>query len=187
MKKIFLFAAFLAMPFFLTAQDITQEHNKLIDDHLQSKLSIEKEPVKSPDISKVFAGSFYKVRIDFIYQYENSVQSYGCHDCYVNITNGKLTEFQQLSSDGELKELLSMLKSEFRIRNEADAKVFEAALNALYPVDQKDVANIKHMNKAAQWIFIRGKFFDDNTAVIVSVAPDGRLSKIELMLSYQAS
>lgn len=184
-KLIFIIAVFI--PLGLAAQQNNQAHLKQIDEHLISKMVIEKEPIESPVVSKVFAGSFYKVAVYFVYEEENSVSSFGCHDCYVNITDGRLTEFQQLSSDMELKELFSMLKKEFRLSSETDAVAFEAALNALYPVDKNEMQNVKHLKKENQWIFIRNKFFDDYTAVIVTVNPNGSVSKIELKLAYPVS
>ena len=92
-----------------------------------------------------------------------------------------------MSSDTELKELFSLLKTDFRLKNETEAVSFEAALNSIFPVDEKEKQNVKHLKKENQWIFIRGKFFDDDTAVIVSVAPDGTVSKIELVLAYHVS
>jgi hypothetical protein len=185
MKKI-IYLLGLLLPLTLSGQIGDQSHLKQIDEHLISKLSIEKNPIESPVLNKVFAGSFYRIGIFFVYEEENSVSSYGCHDCYINITDGNLTEFQQLSSDQELKELFSFLRSDFHLKNETDAAAFEAALNVLYPVDKEEQGNVKHINKASQWIFIRGKFFDDDTAVIVTTDPSGVVSRIELKLSYTA-
>jgi hypothetical protein len=77
-----------------------------------------------------------------------------------------------------------MIKKGFLLKDEAAAKLFEAALNVLYPLDEDKRASIRHMKKDTQWIFIRDKFFDDYTAFIVSVGPNGAISKIEVKLGY---
>jgi hypothetical protein len=41
------------------------------------------------------------------------------------------------------------------------------------------------MKKDSQWIFLREKFFDDYIAFVVTTAPDGKVTKIDLVLGYQ--
>jgi hypothetical protein len=86
--------------------------------------------------------------------------------------------------DLECPILMSMIKKNFLLKDENAAKLFEASLNVLYPVDEKEVQNIKHLKKGSQWIFLRGKFFDDYTAFIVTTGTNGIVTKIELKLSY---
>jgi hypothetical protein len=89
--------------------------------------------------------------------------------------------------DLECPVLMSMIKKEFLLKDEAAAKLFEASLNVLYPLDEKEMPNVKHMKKGTQWIFIRNKFFDDSTAFIVTVTPAGAVTKIELKLAYMVN
>jgi hypothetical protein len=79
---------------------------------------------------------------------------------------------------------MSLIKKDFLIKDENTAKLFEASLNVLYPVDEKEIPNVRHLHKGSQWIFLRGKFFDDYTAFIVTVGTNGAVTKVELVLSY---
>jgi hypothetical protein len=79
---------------------------------------------------------------------------------------------------------MSMIRKEFLLKDENTARLFESALNVLYPVDEGEVQNVKHLQKDSQWIFLRGKFFDDFTAFILTTGPNGAVTNIELKLAY---
>ena len=92
-----------------------------------------------------------------------------------------------IHTDLECPVLMSLIKKDFFLKDENSAKLFEASLNTLYPVDKKEIPNVKHLKKGSQWIFLRGKFFDDYTAFIVTTGANGAVTKIELKLSYPLS
>lgn len=181
---LFIFIMLLTMKTF--AQQIDSATEKIINDYVISRLIIEKEPADPSLLSQVFSGKFYKVNTFYYYasREENSESSAACNQFWLNVDNGKLTEVQQLFSDSNLPDVLSLLKKDFFLKDEASALKFENALNALFPVDEKEKLNIKHMKKNFQWIFLRGKFFDDSTAVIVTTNPNGSVSKVEVVLAY---
>jgi len=180
MKNVVLYLIIFLFSCSLNAQEIDAGSAKLIEDHIKSRLNIEKELINPQAVEKVFYGTFYKVGPGFFFP-----DGYGgCIEYYLNLNDGKVTELQKLGYDMEMKELLALLRKEFRLKDEAGAVIFETALNALFPVDEKDKPDVRHMKKNNQWIFLRGKFFDDDTAVIVSVNPDGTVSKIYLILAY---
>jgi hypothetical protein len=52
-------------------------------------------------------------------------------------------------------------------------------------VKESERAGIKHMKKNNQWVFLRGKFFDDQTAVVATVAANGTITKLQVMLAYK--
>lgn len=189
MKKILFFLFVMLLSVNISAQQIDSVTEKLINEYVITRMIIEKEPADPALTNQVFSGKFYKVNTFYIYatREENSESSAACNQFWLNVDNGKVTEVQQLSSDSNLPDVLSLLKKDFRLKDEASAVKFEQSLNALFPVDKDDVLNIKHMKKNNQWIFIRGKFFDDNTAVIATTNPDGTVSKVEVLLAYPAS
>lgn len=189
MKRNLLILCVLMFSMIISAQQIDSATEKLINDYVITRMIIEKEPADPILLSQVFSGKFYKVNTFYIYatREENSESSAACNQFWLNVDNGKITEVQQLSSDSNLPDVLSLLKKDFRLKDEASATKFEKSLDALFPVDKDDVLNVKHMKKNNQWIFIRGKFFDENTAVIATTNPDGSVSKIEVLLAYPAS
>jgi hypothetical protein len=86
--------------------------------------------------------------------------------------------------DLECPVLMSVIKKDFFLKDESTAKLFEAALNVLYPVDDDEIQNVKHLHKGSQWIFLRGKFFDDFTAIIVTTGSNGAVTNVDLKLAY---
>jgi hypothetical protein len=166
----------------LSAQTIDGQSQKLIEAFVKSNIDIQTEAIDQAAVSKVFTGIFYKLKVGFI---ETGVGASSCgSDNYININAITIKMTEGIFMDLECPILMSLIKKDFLLKDENAAKLFEAALNVLYPVDEKEVPNIKHFKKGSQWIFLRGKFFDDYTAFIVSTGTTGIVTKIELKLSY---
>jgi len=180
MKNQFLFLIAVLLPLSLTAQTVDPRSQKLIDDYIKSHLFIEADTFATKAAGKVFTGNFYKVTAGF--QEEDGTSS--CGNYYFNINEGLMKQYEGLHSDMELPGLFSLLRKDFLLKDESGALLFEAALNELYPVDEDEKATIRHFKKGEQWIFIRNKFFDDYTAIIVTAAAAGAISKIEVKLGY---
>ena len=183
MKKTFLALIAILIPLCISAQ-VDDATKKALDAYVMSKMSIDRTQLEPAILGKVFNGRFYEMNLGFA-SVDGSILS-GSDYC-LNIDNGKVTEVPSLSSDMELTTMFSLVKKDFLLKDEPSALTFEKSLDILFPPRDSDKANVKHMKKNNQWIFIRGKFFDDSTAVIVTVNPNGSISKIELKLSYQAS
>jgi hypothetical protein len=180
MKKILFYLFLLAFPVSLTAQTIGAQDEKLIDDYLHKNLTSAKTLVGPAAVSKVFVGTFYLVDPSFN---TDEGLSY-VMELPMNINAGEIVLYELLSTDKELPALMSLIKKDFLLKDESNAKLFEAALNELYPVKENERAGVKHLKKNNQWIFFRAKFFDDQTAVIVTTAPNGTITKIEVKLAY---
>jgi hypothetical protein len=166
----------------LTAQTIDGQSQKLIETFVKSKIDIQTETIDPVAVSKVFSGKFYKLNVGYI---ETGAGSSSCSDDnFININGTTVNTIESVHTDLECPVLISMLRKDFLLKDENTAKLFEAALNVLYPVDEKETANVKHMKKGSQWIFLRGKFFDDYTAFIVTTGTNGMVTKIEVKLAY---
>jgi hypothetical protein len=173
---VFLFAASLS------AQTIDSQSQKLIEAFVKSNIDIKSETIDQAAVSKVFTGKFCKIMVGFI---ESGAGSSSCGDNnYVNINETTIKMTEGIHMDLECPILISLIKKDFLLKDENAAKLFEASLNVLYPVDKKEVPNIKHLKKGPQWIFLRGKFFDDYTAFIVTTGTNGIVTKIEVKLAY---
>jgi len=166
----------------LSAQTIDNQSKKLIETFVKSNIDIQTEAIDQVAVSKVFTGIFYKLKVGFI---ETGVGASSCgSDNYININEATVKMIEGIFMDLECPVLMSMVKKNFLLKDESTAKLFEASLNVLYPVDEKEAQNIKHLKKGSQWIFVRGKFFDDYTAFIVTTGPNGIVTKIEVKLAY---
>ncbi len=180
MKTLFIYLAFLLVPVSLTAQTVSSQDEKVINDFLSRTLNQEIEVVAPEAVSMVFAGKFYKVSPGFDFPDGSGY----CTDYSFNVNGEVVVVNEKLSTDMDLPQLLSIVKKGFLLKDEAAAKLFEAALNTLYPVDEDELPGVKHIKKDNQWIFVRDEFFDDHTAVIATVSGNGTITKLEVILGY---
>jgi len=181
MKTYLLYLILVLLPVNIFAQTIAPQDEKLIDNYLREKLTSAKFVVGPVAVSKVFNGNFYIV--DPTYNIPDGAVYVA--ELYFNINEGAIVIYKTLTNDKELPVLLSLVKKGFLLKDESGAKLFEAALNELYPVKESERAGIKHIKKNNQWIFLRAKFFDDQIAVIVTTAPAGTITNMELKLAYK--
>jgi hypothetical protein len=183
MKKtaLLLYLFLILVPVNMAAQTINAQDEKLIDDYLRDNLTSEKTVVSGVAIGKVFNGNFYIVDPG----YKSPEGTAYVTEFFVNVSGGEMVLFEQLTNDKDLPVLLSLVKKGYLLKDEASAKLFEASLNELYPVKESDRQGIKHIKKNNQWVFLRGKFFDDQTAVIATVAANGTITKLQLLLAYK--
>jgi hypothetical protein len=173
MKKYYLF---IALVFCLlvnaSGQNINSNENAVLDKLIQSRLRIEKEKIISDSLAKVFNGTFFRVRF-------GSFSADGgewCGNSIVVLLGGKLIEFE--SRTDSILPLLSLVKKEFSLKTQTDAKVVESALAKIYPPSEFSDEKPEIIHNGNNWYFIRGKFFDSKSGYIVSVDQNLRISNI---------
>jgi hypothetical protein len=182
MKKLIISVISFFFTVSLLSQTIAPESKKLIDSFVKSNIDIKLEEVDQTAVSKVFSGTFLKMNVGFI---ETGCGANSCgSDNYINVNGNSVSMIEPIHMDLNCPVLMSMIRKEFLLKDENTAKLFESALNVLYPVDEGEVQNVKHLQKDSQWIFLRGKFFDDFTAFIVTTGTNGIVTKIELKLAF---
>jgi len=182
MKKLISSLTSLMIIVNLFAQTIAPESQKLIESFVKSNIDIQFEEVDQNTVSKVFLGTFFKINVGFI-ETGSGANSCGSYN-FVNVNGSAVNMIEPIHMDLECPVLMSIIKKDFLLKDETTAKLFEAALNVLYPVDEDEIQNVKHLHKDSQWIFLRGKFFDDFTAFIVTTGSNGIVTKVELELAY---
>jgi hypothetical protein len=166
----------------LSAQTIAPESQKLIESFFKSNIYIKLEEVDQITVDKVFSGIFFKINIGFI---ETGSGANSCgSDNYINVNGSAVSMIEPIHMDLECQVLKSIIKKDFLLKDENAAKLFEASLNVLYPVDEDEIPNVKYLHKGSQWIFLRGKFFDDFTAFILKTGSNGDVTNVELKLAY---
>jgi hypothetical protein len=166
----------------LFAQTNAPESQKLIESFVKSNIDIQFEEIDQITVSKVFLGTFFKINVGFI---ETGSGAASCgSDNYINVNSSAVNMIEPIHTDLECPVLMSIIKNDFLLKDENAAKLFEAALNVLYPVDEDEIQNVKHLHKDSQWIFLRGKFFDDFTAFIVTTGSNGGVTNVKLKLAY---
>lgn len=169
MKKIIFIS--IAISLFCThiyAQGISQKDNASIDNLFRSNLVINKESIVSDTLSMVFKGNFYMV--DPKIKLEDEEDVYSCRTL-ISIVNGVI--YNRLDTS-----LLPVLQDNFYIRTEKDAKIFETALDKLYPVQEDEKELKEHLKSGNIWYFIRSDFFEDKSGYKVTINKDSKVTGI---------
>lgn len=90
------------------------------------------------------------------------------------------------SSTADMPDFVKLLKADFMLKSDADAHVFQDALDAIYPIDatfNKDDINAKAIRHSGnQWTFVRGKFFDHFKGFIVTADNNGKVTSVKWTL-----
>jgi hypothetical protein len=182
MKNLLFTIIALMVTLSLASQGVDANSKKLIDTYVKNNTQAELSTINQAAVSKVFTGTFFKGLVGF--NETGSGLSNCGSDVYFNINGTTVTMVETIHTDLECPVLMSLIKKEFLLKDENGAKLFEAALNSIYPVDEKENKDIKHLKKGAQWIFVRNKFFDDYTVFILTTGANGAITKIEAKLGY---
>lgn len=160
-------------------QSIPTSDDELINNYISSTMSIKKEKLESESLARVFNGSFYKATP----AYSRNGGTATCEVYNVVIMNGKLAELEEITETKTMDQMFSLLKKDFTIKGESDAKIFEEALDAIYPLGWSDDAgDKKHFFKDGKWYFLRGTFFDSKKAFILTLNQSSAISQIEYNL-----
>jgi hypothetical protein len=163
-----------------TGQDIPANDARLMDNFITSMLTFKKERLSSEDLGKIFTGSFYTVVPT--YSHDDGATS-SCEKYEVVIKDGKLSKVEDLSEDKSMTTLFSLLKPGITIKDEGEAKTFEAALDVIYPTDWTvDESDKKALMKDGKWLFLRGDFFGSKKGFIVTIDQNKRITQIDYSL-----
>lgn len=178
-----LIATLLSLMFFLnlSAQKIDSLNQKRIESFVKSNIYVEPELVDNGVTSKVFLGTFFKSNLKVSFttgEYSNTILT------GINVYNDAVSKIESCCTNQDFPILFSLLKKDFLLKDESTAKQFEAALDILYPIREKNIPYVEHLKKGLQWVFIRGKFFENFQAFIVTTDADGAVTKIEYKLPY---
>jgi hypothetical protein len=132
----------------IAAQTIDPSSKKLIEDFVKSRVEFRLEDIDQTAISKVFSGKFYKINLFFV---ETGSGANSCgSDNYINVSGSVISLIEPVHMDLECPVLLSLVRKDFLLTDENSAKLFENALNVLYPEDENEIQNVKHLRKDSQ-------------------------------------
>ncbi len=161
------------------ADPLTDEESKALEAEVMRRITTEAKKVESEALGKAFAATFYEV--DVKVSQGSSSQTVGLQLARVG---GQFVDVDKPTTNQSTPWLLKMLRPEFRLTSEADAKVFEAALDAIYPIhtfgDKESPKAIR--NEGSKWIFVRGTFFDDVSGYIVTTDEEGVVTAVDYSL-----
>jgi hypothetical protein len=170
-KSIIYFLIFSSSILKINAQEISDKENSLLDNFIKSKISITKEKIVSDTLDKAFTGTFFKVDAGF---------SFGDGGTFSGllfvIKDENLIEY--VGRTDSLNTLLLLVRKDFYLKTEADAKIFETSLDKLFPISWTSAEYKEHLKIKNQWYFIRGKFFDSKSGYIVTLDKNSNISDI---------
>ena len=179
-RKLLPFSLFAMVVFLaptLHADDATDDQ-AFFDKQTSKFVKLQPTRLTGDALGKVFAGIFYSV---------NVVGSDGSSSKAVVARTGDDIAIVSIpGSTTDMPDVVKLLKPGFTLKSDADAKVFQDALDLLYPIDttfNKDDLNAKGIrHTGAQWIFVRGKFFDHFKGLIVTTDPAGKITGVKWTL-----
>jgi hypothetical protein len=155
----------------INAQEISEKENSLLDNFIKSKISITKEKIVSDTLPKVFTGTFFKVDAGFAFGDGGTFSG-----LLFVIKDGKMIEY--VGRTDSLNTLLSLIRKDFYLKTEADAKIFETSLDKLFPISWTSISEKEHLKLNNKWYFIRAKFFDSKSGYIVTLDKNSNISEI---------
>lgn len=159
--------------------ELTADEKAFLDQHVPDVVKTEYVRLSDPAVIKVFATAFYTVSID-IYDGEGGTSH---NSVLVARRDDKLVGITRPSTDGDCPAIQKMFRPDFRLKNDEDARVLQAALDAVFPIigssDQK-AKTFKHAGP--QWKFVRGEFFDAKMGFVVTTDNSGAVTGVKFVL-----
>ena len=131
---------------------------------LSSEISFEKQKVQSDVLPQIFDAQFYTI----VFTEQETSESNRSQEFIAYDANGTYAELK------EKEDLIFLIKEDFVI-NEANALLFQDALDVLYPLDyfdKKAKANYKKDNK---WIFVRSDSFGEKKGFVLFLNGSGKI------------
>ena len=159
--------------------ELTADEKAFLDQHVSDLVKIEYARLSDPAVVKVFATAFYTLNVDI----DVGDGGTSANSAIVARQDDKLVSIHRPSTDGDCPAILQMIRPDFRLKTDNDARVVQAALDAVFPIigssDQK-AKNFKHAGH--QWKFIRGEFFDAKMGFLVTTDNSGAVTGVQFVL-----
>ena len=104
-------------------------------------------------------------------------------------TDEGISPFEGPTTNQDCPWLTKIIKKEFKLKTDEDAKVLEAALDVLYPISDH-FGGRDHKAKAirkedGRFVFVRGVFFKDLKGFVVETGENGSISKVSYSLKLE--
>ncbi len=152
------------------AQAPTPAERTFFNQHISDVVTFEPTLVAAP--GRVFAAPFYLVQVNIA----GNAGAATTNNLIVAHVGAHLVNVSQPGTDAEMRELASAFSPTFRLATPADAAALQKALDAVYPISDRDDQKVKANRHAGnQWVFIRGVFFDDRRGFIFETDAKGAI------------
>jgi len=158
--------------------DLSKEQEKMLRQTLMDMIEIIPQELKSTALSQVSKARFYKVTLKIILS-DNTWTGQDLHFVY---DGKKFLTLGPIDTNRKMSNFRSMLSRQFKIKSKEDAQVLEAAMDTLFPVSSFDIEDKTMRQEGQKWIFIRGKFFEDEKGFVFTTDKNGRITEVEYFL-----
>jgi len=146
------------------------------------RIEIETTELESVALKKVFGATFYNVKVKIKKDGGSSTS-----DMLLVKKDGNFVDIEGTSTTKKMPGLGSLIAKDFKLKSEADAKVFEEALDKLYPIrsfgGDKETKAVKKTSSG--WVFVRGKFFKSLKGFEVTTDAKGAVTAIKYNLELK--
>ena len=181
MKK-FLLVVFIIVPFLfgsVYAQTLSQEEKTSIQNVIYKMIKIDAARIASPAMGKVFAGTFYSVKLS---RGTSSGGSFGMGKLLLAKVGNRFVEPEGTQTNKSMPNLKSAIKKDFRLNSQKDAELLQQALDSAYKITSSSDKKAKVIiHKGDEWIFVRGSFFKKKKGFIFKVT-NGVITEINYSL-----
>jgi hypothetical protein len=164
---------------FSLAQSLPADEQSFFDKHISEVIQIAPIRLNSDDFLKVFSAPFYQVTVT-IKSDDGSSQN---QQVVVARSGDNMVNISRPGTDTDMPALLKMLNPSFKLKTDDDAKSMQTALDAAYPIvtdDDKKAEKFRHT--ANQWVFARGKFFNDDLGFVFQTDDSGAITSAKFTL-----
>ena len=163
------------------------ELNGNLKETLQQKLSkmlfVDVETLQGEMISTVFDGTLMKISLGK--KSSNASQKMPLFAAPLGVQENDVVEFEDLSTSVECPKIASFVRSDFLLKDDAAAKVFEQALDQVWKVSTFDKEHKRIKHEGNEWTFVRGDFFKEFKGFIVTTDESGKVVNVAYSLSIQ--
>jgi len=181
MKKL-LWLIFISIMFlWVTAypQDLTQSEEGLIREAICRMIKIDAKPIDTQTLEKIFHGTFYQIKLS---REEPDGSKYGMGNLMLVRVDDHFVIPEDTATNKSMPILKSLLKKDLRFKNMKDAQMIQDALDSIYKIKSISDKNAKEIKqKGDEWVFIRGKFFDNHKGFIFKTT-DGVIVEVKYSL-----
>jgi hypothetical protein len=159
--------------------ELTADEKAFLDRHVSDVVKIDYGRLSDPAVVKVFATAFYTLNVDI----DVGDGGTSSNSAIVARQADKLVSLHRPGTDGDHPEIQQMFRPDFRLKNDADARVLQTALDAVFPIigssDQK-AKTFKHAGH--EWTFVRGEFFDAKMGFVMTTDNSGAVTGVKFVL-----
>jgi hypothetical protein len=154
-------------------QEATAEEKAFFDKHVGKLVKLEPTPITGQALEQVFAAKFFMVKM-------NMGGEAGVKTLVAARLGEDLQDVTMPETNADLPGLKSLVRAGFKLKSEADGKMFEQALDLLYPVDVRYDEKRKAVRQAGtEWTFIRGAFIGNFKGLVVTTDGIGTVTSIK--------